>query len=66
MGSGYRKRLRGKPKTRLSNMREICGPIMVEIVRKAQEGYYGNGMCKRPRLLGNEYSVRDDDDDVGL
>ena len=39
LGSVYGKRLRGRPKTKLSdNIKEICGLTMVETERKAHEG----------------------------
>ena len=37
LGSVYGKRLRGRPKTRLSDNIKICGLTMVETEREAQE-----------------------------
>ena len=54
LGPVYGKRLRGRPKTRLSdNIKEICGLTMVETERKAQE--------RTGWLFGNKLPVDDDE-----
>ena len=60
LGSVYVKRLRGRPKTRLSdNIKEICGLSMVETERKAQERTDGGSSCRGLRPFGNELPVDD-------